>query len=69
MDLSSPTLSDKHATQSLVSDTLKPNGRVGTGTRTGVWFRNQPTDLSSCVSEERGHGEGGLITTMMFVYC
>ena len=33
----------------LLSDTLKPNGLTGTGTRSGVWFRNKPTDLSACV--------------------
>ena len=40
--------------------TLKPNGRAETGTRSGVWFHNKPTDLSACVSEEGGHGEGGV---------
>ena len=47
-----------HAT--LLSNTLKPNGRSGTGTRPGVWLCNKPTDLSACVNEERGHGEGGV---------
>ena len=40
----------------LMSDTLKPNGHTGTGTRSGIWLRNRPTDLSVCVSEECGHG-------------
>jgi hypothetical protein len=44
-----------------VSDTLKPNGHPEKGTRTGVWLRNKPTDLSACVSEECGHGEGGVV--------
>jgi hypothetical protein len=44
-------------------DTLKSNGRTGTGTRPGVWFRNKPTDLSACVSEEREH-EGGEVVKL-----
>ena len=43
----------------LLSDTLYPNGRTGTGTRPGVWSRNKPMDLGACVSEERGDEEGG----------
>ena len=43
----------------LMSDTLYPNGHTGTDTRTGGWFHNKPTDLSVCVSDERGHEEGG----------
>ena len=42
-----------------MSDTLKSNGRVATDTRPGVWFHNKQTDLSVCVREDRGHGEGG----------
>ena len=41
----------------LMSDTLKPNGHTRTGTRTGVWLHNKPMDLSTSVSEERGYGE------------
>ena len=44
----------------LMSDTIKPNGRTGTDTRPGVWLPNKPTDLSACVIEECGHGEGGV---------
>jgi hypothetical protein len=36
---------------------------TGTGTRPNVWLRNtnvKPMDLSACVSEECGHGEGPL---------
>ena len=40
----------------LLSYTLYPNGRTGTGTSPGVWLRNKPTDRSVCVSEESGHG-------------
>ena len=43
----------------LLSDTLKPNGLVETSTRPGVLLCNKPMDLSVCVSEERGHEEGG----------
>ncbi len=28
----------------LMSDTIQPNGHTGTGTRSGVWLRNKPTD-------------------------
>ena len=31
----------------LLSDTLHPNGRPGTGTSPGVWLHNKPTDLSA----------------------
>ena len=48
-----------HAT--LLSDTLQPNGHTGTDTSPGVWLRNKPTDLSACVTEKRGHGEGGVV--------
>ena len=44
----------------LLSNTLTPNGLTGPDTSPGVWFRNKPTDLSVCVSEECGHGEGGV---------
>ncbi len=50
---------DLHTT--LLSDTLKGNGHTGTHTSPGVWFRNKPTDLSGCVSEDRGHGEGEVV--------
>jgi hypothetical protein len=43
----------------LLSDALLPNGRAGTGTRPGIWWRNKPKDPSVCVRAERGHGEGG----------
>ena len=33
----------------------------GTGTKSGVWLFNKPTDLSTCVSEECGHGKGGVV--------
>ena len=61
---------DAHAT--LMSDTLSSNGRVGTGTRTGVWLYNKPTDLSACVIEKRGHGEGGVpyaTDTLYQIHC
>ena len=45
----------------LMSDTLKSNGRGGTDTRPGVWLCNKPTDLSTCVSEECGHGDSGVV--------
>ena len=43
----------------LMSDTLYPNDRVGTGTSPGLWLWNKPLDLSACMSEERWYGEGG----------
>ncbi len=39
----------------LLSDTIQPNGRTGTGTSPGVWLCNKPTDLSPCVREEHGY--------------
>ena len=45
----------------LMSDTLNPNGRAGTGTSPGVWLCNKPTDLSACVSEKCRHGKGGVV--------
>ena len=47
----------------VLSDTLQPNGRAGTGTRPGVWLRNKPTDLSACASEDREY-EGGAIVKL-----
>ena len=51
------------ACATLLSDTLQPNGRAGTGTRPEVWLRNKPTDLSACASEEREH-EGGAVVKL-----
>jgi hypothetical protein len=46
-----------------------PGGHSGTDTRSGIWLRNKPTDLSACVSEERGHGEGGVAyATLLSAY-
>ena len=38
---------------------LYPDGCGGTVTSPGVWLCNKPMDLSACVSEVRGHEEGG----------
>ena len=46
-----------------MSDILQSNGHSGTGTSPGVWFRNKPTDLSACVSEEREH-EGDVVVKL-----
>ena len=53
----------------LLSDTLKPNGHTGTDTRPGVWLHNKPTDLSVCVSEDRGYGEGGVVYVTLLSAC
>ena len=46
----------------LQSDTLKPYGRAKAGTRpVGVELRKKPKDLSTHESDERGHGEGGVV--------
>ena len=38
----------------LLSDTLCPNGLTESDTSPGVWLNNKPMDLSVCVSEDRG---------------
>ena len=47
----------------LLSDTLHPNGRTGTDTSPGVRLHNKPTDQSTCVSEECDD-EGGTVVKL-----
>ena len=41
-----------------LTETLQSYGYTEADTRPGVVYRKKPKDLSACMSEERGHGEG-----------